>query len=315
MTNNAPVYWEIQKVDGTWFSLHTYAWSVKSSGGRRWVSGAKRGEDLIVPHRSGRVWIPKTREAQAYDLSMWVFPTNEDGSKDTTKTVEQKAHQNFRTIMNAMDQDGQFLMRKRWHKDTSIDNDFGTQTNVASAIGRVEFIDGSGPDSDDGHGFDVSLSLSMADPYFYENVITGSSGAGVWTPASKAATAQSLNSSGSTALTLTGEASTDHIWISMSALSGDTKVTFPDGNWIELQASGLTDKTSEIMIDFREGYAIRQGMTSFFTSPSGTYLNGVLRRNPSFTKWPTLDPIRYPSSSITCTGGGTIKIVYDPAYR
>lgn len=316
MTNNAPVYWEIQKEDGSWFSLHTYAWSVKSSGGRRWVAGAKRGEDLMLPHRRGRMWMPKTREAQNFELNMWVFPTNEDGSKDPTKTIEQKAHQNFRKIIAAADQEGQFRLRKRWHEDDSVLADFGSQTNVATAIGLVEFLDGSGPDTDDGKGFYTTLTLTMPDPYFYGNQITGS-GESDYTVADKVATATTLTNNGNTVINLAGEAPTDHLYISLvNAGSSNPLIVFPDGNWIQYLSSAAASPNTEVIIDCRNGLALQKSYTNYFSGDrSGTYVNGLIRRNPYFQNWPTLNPAKYPSSTIATAGSGTMKLIYDPAYR
>lgn len=316
MTNNAPVYWEVQRADGSWFSLHTYAWSVKTSGGRRWVAGAKRGEDLLLPHRRGRLWQPKTREAQNYDLGMWVFPTNEDGTRDANKTVEQKAHENFRKIVQAVDQEGQFRLRKRWHEDDSVRADFGTQTNVANAIGLAELLDANGPDSDDGKSFNMSLSMTMADPYFYSNVVTGN-GVGDWTVANKVASAATLTNNSTTNINLAGDAPTTHVYLSFTSYgSSNPTILFPDGNWLQFISAGLGDTASEVIIDCHNGLILRKSMTDYFGGDSsGTYLNGLIRRNPYFANWPVLDPAKYPTSTIAASGSGTMKLVYDPAYR
>lgn len=308
--DNSPVYWDIQRADGTWFSLHTYAWSVKSFGGRRWFAGAKRGENVQLPHRRGRLWVPKTRESQTYDINMWVLPFNTDGSKDPDKTVEQKTHENWRAIVDAVDQEGQFLIRKRWYPDNSTRDTF--RSNVASAIGQAEFIDGSGPDSDDGRGFYGNLTFSLADPYFYGNQIVDD-----YDAADKAAAATTLTAGGSTSISVAGDAPTDHIWLSVSGFgTSDPRFVFPDGNWVQLLTSGLTDTSSNVVIDLRNGLAIRKSLSGYLGGDyDGTYLNGQIRRNPYFQNWPTLDPNKYPSSSIVTTGSGTMKLVYDPAYR
>lgn len=309
-TDNSPVYWEIQKADGTWFSLHTYAWSVKSFGGRRFFAGAKRGDNVQVPHRRGRLYMPKTRESQTYDINMWVFPTNSDGSRDTTKTVEQKAHENWRKIIAAVDQEDQFRIRKRWHKDSSLKNNFAS--DIESAVGLAEFIDGSGPDSDDGKGFYVNLTFSLADPYFYGNQIDAG-----YTAAAKAASATVLTNNDETSIVLTGDAPTDHIWLSISgAGSSDPKIVFPDGNWIQLLTSAMSGSNDEVIIDCRNSTALKKSLVGYLNgNVSGTYVNGLIRRNPYFQNWPTLDPTKPASNEITVTGSGTIKLLYDPAYR
>lgn len=309
-TDNSPVYWEVQRADGTWFSLHTYAWSVKSFGGRRWFAGAKRGENVQLPHRRGRLYVPKNRESQTYDINMWVLPLNADGSKDPDKTVEQKAHENWRQIIDAVDQEGQFLIRKRWYPDDSTRDTF--RTDIASAIGQAEFIDGSGPDTDDGRGYYTNLTFSLADPYFYGNtIIDGFDGT------DKAATATTLANNSTTSLTVTGDAPTDHIWLSFSSMStSNPKITFPDGNWVQVLSSAMTDQTSNIVVDLRNGLAIRKPLSDYLDGDyDGTYVNGLVRRNPYFSNWPTLDPMKGSTAVITTAGSGTMKIVYDPAYR
>lgn len=316
MTNNSPVYWEVQKADGSWFSLHTYSWSVKSFGGRRWTAGAKRGEDFQVPFRRGRLYVPKSRESSQYDINMWVFPTNEDGTRDANKTIEQKAHQNFRKIVDACDQDGQFRLRKRWHDDDSVVSDFGSQTNVVSAIAWAEYLDASGPESDDGRGFYMDLTFALADPYFYGNQILGS-----YTAADKVAGGATLTT-GSNNINLLGDVTTDHIWLNVTnAGTTNPKITFPDGNWIQILTTNMTNPNASIVVDLRSGVAMESTFAGYLdgTPTTNRYYNGLIRRNPYFSNWPTLDPKKYPSSNVqvTATGtfSGTMKLVYDPAYR
>lgn len=275
-TDNAPVYWEAQMADGNWFSLHTKAWSVKSFGGRRWVSGPKRGDDILLPHRRGRLWVKKLREAQNYDLNMWVFPTNMDGSKDANKTIEQKAHENFRKIVMALDQEGQFQLRKRWHEDDSTRADFGLGNNVKSAIAMAEYLDASGPDTDDGRGFYMNVNLRLTDPYFYSSVASQAVGT----------------------VTIEGEAPTDHIVLSIQN-AVNPKVTFKDGNYIQyLGTVGATP----LIINCLAGTA----------KIGTTYYNGLISRNPNFPSWGFLFP---GVNNLTYTGGGTATFTYDAAYR
>lgn len=247
MTNNSEVYWDVQTVDNSWFSLHTYAWSVRSSGGRRFQSPAKRGEDLQLPHRRGRLYIPKTRESQLYDLNMWVFPTNADGSKDPDKTIPQKAHENWRKIIAALDQEGQFRLRKRWYDDSSTK----ATPVVRTAVALVEYVEGAGPDTDDGRSYEMTVTLTLADPYFYEEE-TASESFGSMDPAQ-------------------GEVPTTHVTLTLPA--GAT-ATFSDGNWI------TNEHSASVVIDCNEATA----------KDGSTYVNGRIKRNPAFMNWPTLTP-------------------------
>lgn len=276
MTNNAPVYWELQKSDGSWFSLHTYAWSVKSFGGRRFTTGTKRGEDLQLPFHRGRIWVPKTRDMQVFDMNLWVLPFNEDGSRDGTKTVAQKMHENWRKIINAVDQEGQFVLRKRWYKDDStISNQF--TTGITSATALAEFIDGSGPSTDDGKDFYINLTFALTDPYFY------TSHSSVTLPG---------------AGTVAGEAPTNHVTITFTA-GTNPKITFADGNWIQYNGT----VSGSVVVDVFNGSA----------TSGGNYVNGLITRNPEFSHWPMLVPgTAYPTLSGTGAAG---SISYDEAYR
>lgn len=311
MTNNSPVYWDIQRVDGTWMSLHTYAWSVKSFGGRRWVAGAKRGDNISLPHRQGRIFVPKLREAQTFDLNMWVFPIEDNGRRPLNKTIEQKSHENWRMLIDAFDQEGQFRIRKRWHRDNSIASDFGSSAATESAVGLAEFLDASGPDSDDGRGFYGNISLSLADPYFYGNQLIDG-----WTAASKVSQATPLGV-GSNNVNLIGEAPTSHIWIVIENPNGtNPRITFPDGNWIQLLGESL-DPLGTYVIDCQTGLAVESDPAAYLlgTPSTNNYINGLIRRNPYFQNWPRLDPNKYPTGPISRDGDGMISVIYDPAYR
>lgn len=197
MTNNSPVYWTANGL-----SLHTHAWSVKSFGGRRFWGPSKRGEDLHLPFRPGFVHMPKGRNPQLYDISMWVLPLNPDGTKSPTLNLAQMAHKNWRTIVGYLDVDGQFPLVKRWYEDTT----------VKSATAQAEFLEGDGPKTDDGQDFYCDVTLTLADPYFYGPQVSKAIGT----------------------ITVEGEANTARVILEI----GPGRVTFPDGNWIEYNGTG-----------------------------------------------------------------------------
>lgn len=315
---NSFVYWDLQRADGSWFPLHTYAWSVKSFGGRRFMGAPKRGDNLAVPFRRGRLYVPKTRESQNYDINMWVFPLNQDGSKDPNKTIEQKAHENWRKIIAAVDQEGEFRLRKRWYDEASSLDDFKSGANVKSAVAMAEFLDGSGPGSDDGKDFYIDLTFTLADPYFYDNQIFGT-----FTASDKVATATTLNLNSTTNVPLRGDTSTTHVYIEI-ALTGsypttsyDPLITFADGNYIKLQASSLTNQSGYVTIDCHNGIAAQTSLTNYLNGGAITnYVNGLIVRNPKFLTWPTIDPRNgVATTPIRADGTGTIKVVYDAAFR
>lgn len=316
---NSFVYWDLQRSDGTWFPLHTYAWSVKSFGGRRFFNGTKRGEDAALPYRNGRLYVPKTRESQVYDINMWVFPTNQNGNRDPNKTSEQKMHENVRKIVSAVDQEGQFRLRKRWYDEASTLGGFSTGQNIKSAIAMAEFIDGSGPSSDDGTDYYLDLTFSLADPYFYgRHIQTG------YSVHDFAASGTILNSNATTQILKEGDVPSSKVYLEIG-LSGSYSlpaenpvISFPDGNWIELQAHALSNKTGTIVIDCDNGIAARTSLTSYLDPNANvhTYVNGLVRRNPRFMSWPKIDTNSAGTHvTVASSGNGTIKLAYQPAYR
>lgn len=209
MTNNTETYWTANGL-----SLHTHAWSVRSFGGRKFFTGSKRGEDVRVPFKPGRIWVPKSRESQLYNIKMWVLPLNQDGSKDGSMTFAQKSTANRKLIIETVDIDGQFDLVKRWWDGT----------NIVSATAQAEFVDGSGPDrDDDGGGFYFDLQFLLADPYFY---VGGAS--------------QAIDGS----VTIDGDAPTNHVTVTFTA-GTNPRVTFADGNWI--QYNGVVGGTPVII--------------------------------------------------------------------
>lgn len=193
MTNNTGLYWEANGL-----SLHTYAWSVSTFGGRRYVPPNKRGEDLQFPFRKGRKYVRKTRDMQIQNLKMWMVPLSTDGTRDTGKTIDQKFHENWNTILAAVDVDGQFPLVKRWWEGTT----------VKTATATAEYVGGIEPQVE-GMRAEFELEFLMADPYFY--------------------VAKSAVAIGT--ITVEGNATSDHIVLSLSA-GTNPKVTFPDGNWV-----------------------------------------------------------------------------------
>lgn len=205
MTNNTDIYWEANGL-----SLHTYAWSVETFGGRRYVPAPRKGSDVPLPLRRGRVHVDKLPDSQVQTLSMWLAPFNEDGTEDPALTPEQKMHANWRKILDAIDVPGQFPLVKRWYLDD------GT---VHAATAQAEYQDGLEPTANGRGGLSFATTLLLADPYYYEPVA-----------------AQPVGD-----ITVLGDVPTDHVQINLSG-GTNPRLTFPDGNWIQYNGSpGGTD--------------------------------------------------------------------------
>lgn len=262
-TNNSPVYWTANG-----FSLHTLAWSVRSFGGQRWVGAAKRGEDVQVPFIPGRLYVPKFRDSRFYELDMWVLPLDPStGQKDGTMPDVQRAHANYLQIVRALDVEGQFDLVKRWWEGGS----------VHSATARAEYIQASGPDSDDKPGFNFSVTLSLADPYFYGSApVTVSGGS----------------------FTVQGDVPTERVVLTLN-VTGPARVDLSNGNWFTYSGGAGT-----LTIDSQTGLALLDG-----TLP----VNGLMARNQNFWRYGTLTPGAMTVAFTSGISSGSIS--YYPAYR
>jgi hypothetical protein len=74
MTTTAPT--AAVTVEGV--RLDTLAFNIETFSGRIAMSG-KRGENIVIPGRHGKLWRPKRLDSTPYTLKMWVRGCNEDG--------------------------------------------------------------------------------------------------------------------------------------------------------------------------------------------------------------------------------------------
>lgn len=202
MTNNTEIYWVANGV-----SLHTLAWSVETRAGRM-ASPAKRGEDVLLPYRSGRIPIRKFRESRTLSLPMWVGPFDQDGTADPTMSKKAKTEQNWNYLMEKLDVDGQFGVVKQWYDNGEVK--FATQW--------AELLDPPDITVSSRNIWRFVLELHMADPWFYGDPI-------IVPP-------ENIDS-----FVVEGSSSTDKVTIQMP----NGRITTPNGNWIQYNGTGLVD--------------------------------------------------------------------------
>lgn len=274
MANNSPVFWSVAQLGAPniEFSLHTMAWSVKSFSGTRFAGPSKRGENISVPFRNGALYTPKMRGAKSFTMSMWVLPHHPDGGKDPSMTYEQRSHANYLAIMDAVDVDGLFLLKKRWWENGA----------VQVAVAQAEFIQASSADSDDKLGFNLSIDVSLADPYFY-GAVSASRALGSPYP-------------------VLGNVKTSHVYLTLTGGSAPIRVTFPDGNWVQYIGSFA-------------GGPVTLNLDSCSATQGANYVDGLIQRNPAFSEWPMLRPTGAGVVTVAVSGGGTGSYTYQPAYR
>lgn len=216
MTNLTPIYWEANGV-----SLHTQRWAVTTQGGSRNSPAPRRGEDVQVPFRRGRMTSRKIVDSKVLTLPMWMAPVNDDGSTDPGLTDEQMFHKNWRYLLSKIDVDGQFDLVKRWYEGTT----------VKSATARAEFEDGLAPAVSGGYLAAFSIDFLLADPYFYSPVASQAIGT----------------------INVEGDVPTDHVTLSLSN-GTNPRVTFPDGNWIQYTGS---PGGTPVVINLQTGMSMR----------------------------------------------------------
>lgn len=261
MTISSEITWTANGLN-----LNTYAWAVRTAGGRRYIPATKRGEDQVIPFANGRRHMPKTRESMLLTLPMWVLPLNQDGTTDGSRTYEEKIHDNWNLLLSKLDTDGQFDLVKRWY----------VGGEVRQATARAELVGGMIPEVEGAYKWNFDVELLLADPYFY----------GPWTASDVLPNDPAI-----------GDVPTSHVVISQANTTVGARVTFPDGNWLQIDravGSVVYD------LDACTAYSVGEG-----------YVNGYVHHNPAHQSWPKLKP----GGVITTSGATTAAVSYQPAYR
>lgn len=155
MVNATDTYWE---ADGV--SLATMAWRIETLEGTMDPPKLKGG-DIDLPHRLGEVWVPKVAGSRTVSLAMWVIGTDEDGA--TPKARDQLFIDNWRKLFRAFYKAGrQIQLRKRFYHNGAI----------RSATALAEYQGGLEPSMMGRYGAKAVVTLKLADPYFYDDVVT-----------------------------------------------------------------------------------------------------------------------------------------------
>lgn len=150
-------YWDI---DGT--ELNTLAYNIESWGGSRLAPPPVRGENVHVPFRPGRIWVPKYADERIISLGMWVKGVTTAGAVPA-EGADDKFNQNWDTLLNLFYRPyEQFDLTKRWYEATVL----------KSATARAAWHDGMSPDMWARRGATFVVDLMLADPYFYATEVT-----------------------------------------------------------------------------------------------------------------------------------------------
>lgn len=81
--------------DGTDLNEHAFA---IGTAGWKFTMPPQRGENVVVPYRDGRIWVPKRYDQRRLDLPMFVIGAELDGSIPAAKSQRDKLYENVRTL-------------------------------------------------------------------------------------------------------------------------------------------------------------------------------------------------------------------------
>lgn len=161
-------YWMIDGV-----SLHEYGWSVSTIGGSRYDLPPLRGEDIQLAYRPGKVHRPKYPDSRTVELVMWVAGVDPaTGNQVTDARLRWNDSWDFLRRLVWKPNGGQVTLTRRWF--LTVD---GVQTLVA-ADAQAQIADAMAPTMTGRHRADFTMTLLLADPYFYGDQIVQPLGLG-----------------------------------------------------------------------------------------------------------------------------------------
>lgn len=152
MTNWTDEYWD---VDGT--SLQTLVHNIEVWPGE--APPPLRGDNVVVPHRAGSLWVPKVSDSRTITFAMWVVGEAIPASEGVTaRSARQVFEDNWRSLRALLWQPNrQVSLTKRWKPGAT----------VVSASALAQFAGGLEPDSSGPHSAKFTVDMHLADPYFY----------------------------------------------------------------------------------------------------------------------------------------------------
>lgn len=152
-------------IDGE--SLHQYGWSVATVGGSRYDLPARRGENIRVAYRPGALHRPKLADQRVVQLIMWLTGTDPaTGGAVADPTLRWNDSWDFLRRLVWKPDGAQVTLTRRWR--LTVD---GAPTLVeASAL--AEIADSMAPAMTGRTRSDFTMTLLLADPYYYGGQVT-----------------------------------------------------------------------------------------------------------------------------------------------
>jgi hypothetical protein len=157
MASSSDEYWMIDGV-----SLHQYGWSVATVGGSRYDLPPRRGENIQLAYRHGRVHRRKYADSRTIELIMWVTGVDPaTGNSVDDARLQWNDSWDFLRRLVWKPNGAQVTLTRRWF--LTVD---GVRTMVASDA-QAEIADTMAPTMTGRHRADFTMVLLLADPYFY----------------------------------------------------------------------------------------------------------------------------------------------------
>lgn len=157
MANNTDEYWSIDGV-----SLHQFGWSVATVGGSRYDLPPRRGDNITLAYMPGQRHRPKLPDSRIINLIMWVTGTD-PATGNPTGNPRLAWNDNWDTLRRLVwrPNGAQVELTRRWELTVN-----GTPT-IVQASAMAEVHDTMSPTMTGRHRADFTMTLLLADPYFY----------------------------------------------------------------------------------------------------------------------------------------------------
>ncbi len=277
MANNTAEYWSI---DGT--SLHQFGWSVATVGGSRYDLPPRRGDNIRFAYRPGAVHRPKLADSRTINLLMWVTGADPATGAATTDAAL-RFNDSWNTLRKLVWKPGgsQVELTRRWYLTVG-----GVKTLVtASAL--AEIADTMPPTMTGRTRADFTMTLLLADPYFYGPEVTTTIGMGE--------TATITNSGDDTAMhanleidftnvtnaTLTNSTASPDVWLQATGTIGAGVVTFDVGAYTAISNTGESHIMRVRNGGSRHWFALLPGANTVTLSGTGSG-SAVVRFRPPY---------------------------------
>lgn len=217
-------------VDGA--PLQTYAYNISSWGGSRQSPPPLRGDNILIPHRAGRRWLPKQVDSRTITLGMWVVGADSDG----TVRDRAKFESNWRMLRKLLwTPDREISLSKIFYNDAGV---------LTLAQAKAQFAGGLEPEMNGRTRAAFTVDLLLADPFFYS---------------SRTLFTMTLPGSPTALVPAQGDVPTDTVMLALNGPLTTPRVTNsgqPGGDiWVQYNSNIATGET--VTIDCRNFTAVR----------------------------------------------------------